>query len=852
MASTIGRAAHLICAAVVSFAVLALLGLGHGPVPALGKALVPGGGVWQSASASTTVRTETLTLPELKGPVTVSFTAEGYASVEAGSDDDLFVAQGYVTARMRFTQLDLQRRMGAGRLSELVGAVALDSDKFQLRLGLLRTAEARWAATPRDSAAARALTGYAEGVNSWRRHLEKTGEWPTLYGLTGVRPQPWTPVDSLVVQGVVTQQMNFNTVALDYSLLRKSLGPELTTAWFPEFAPTEQRPYDPGPYKKLPPAPRTVRNANAADPARTPEAAPAKSGAATPPRALGAAASRERVPEEDVLPETVRQLDFNSNAWVANGPRVAGGGAMLAGDPHLSTTLPSYWFEISLTSPGYQTSGGSLPGLPGVLIGKNRNISWSLTNAQTVGTLFYKEKLSPDRPDSYYWKGAWRPMEKVRYSIPVRGGSDVPLTVDRTVHGPMMTLLGQRVAVDWMGNFPHNDLESLLAANRATDYTSFRQALRGWKAPALNFVYADEKGHIGTFLVGDVPQTPKGSQPWYPLSGTGDEDVVGTIPYEALPQSYDPPGHLIASTNQRPVTRDYPYYVGTSVDFDPGYRQSVIERFHTERGALTSEDYVTLQNDVTDDLAVELKPTLLTALDGMRLTGREREARDLLASWNHSMDADSPAASVWWTFLDAYLRGVFQPYWDEKKVPASEDPWILDLKRSPIPLREMLQYWTLEDPDNPAFTPPGGTPRTAPEVMRTAFRAAVNQLSGDLGADPDAWTWGRLHTREIPSLIGAPGLQYGPYGDGGSPWTVNAAGGDLSSSYGPSLRVIVRWPRAGAPEAMAIYPGGQSETPIADWYDNLVELWRDKKYLPMGPPRSARETTATWSLRAGE
>ncbi|MFF8393069.1 penicillin acylase family protein [Streptomyces sp. NPDC016172] len=843
MARKFGRVIHLICAAVVAFAVLSLLGLGYGPLPALGKALVPGGGVWQSASAHSNVRSETLKLSELKGPVTVSFTAEGYASIKAESDEDLFVAQGYVTARMRFTQLDLQRRMGEGRLSELVGAVALDSDKFELRLGLRRTAEARWAVTPRDSAAGRALTGYAAGINSWMSRLEKTGEWPTLYGLSGVRPRPWTPVDSLVVQGVVTQQMNFNTNPLDYELLRRSLGPDLTMAWFPEQAPTQQRPYDPGPYEDLAPTPRTAPNANAADPAST-LASSAQESAPT------ANAPRAAAQEEDVLPESVRQLDFNSNAWVANGPRVAGGGAMLGGDPHLTTSLPSYWFEISLSSPGYQVAGGSLPGVPGVMIGKNQHISWSLTNAQTVGTLYYEEKLSPDRPDSYYWDGAWRAMEKVNYTIPVRGGPDVPLVVDLTVHGPMMTLLDQRVAVDWMGNFPNNDLEALLAANRAHDFTSFREALRGWKAPALNFVYADDGGHIGTLLVGDVPQTPKGSQPWYPLSGTGAEDVVGTIPYDALPKAYDPPEHLIASTNQRPVGTEYPYFLGTSMNFDPGYRQSVIERFHADRGALGTADYAKLQNDVTDELAVKLRPSLLTALDGTELTGQERAARDLLASWDHSMDVDSPAASVWWTFLDTYLREVFQPWWDKNKVPASKDPWILDLKRSPIPLREALQHWTLDDPGNPAFTPPGGAHRDAPQVMRTAFRAAVEQLTRDLGANPSAWTWGKLHTREIPSITGAPGLAYKSYGANGGPWTVNAAGGDLSSNYGPSLRLIVRWTGASTAEAVAIYPGGQSETPSSDWYDNLVGLWREQKYLPLHAPNGAGDAVATWSIRA--
>ncbi|RII13373.1 Acyl-homoserine lactone acylase QuiP precursor [Streptomyces sp. YIM 130001] len=842
MASKVSRAIHLVFSAAVALAVLLLLGVGYGPVPALGKALVPGGGAWASAAAQTTIRSESLTLPDLDKPVKVSFTAEGYASIEAESDHDLFLAQGYVTARLRFTQLDLQRRMGQGRLSELIGAAGVKSDKFELSLGLLRTARARWDATAPDSAAGQAMTAYASGINSWMSRLEKTGEWPTIYGLTGVRPKPWTPTDTLVVQGVLTQQMNFNTIPIDYKLLQRSLGPKLTKDWFPVQAPTatSQRPYDPGPYQHEPPTPLTAQNANAADPASTSTSPAPQTTPHTPAR------------EDTALPDSVRQLDFNSNAWAANGPNVAKGGAMLAGDPHLQTTLPSYWFQVSLRSPGYQVTGGSLPGIPGILVGHNEHISWSLTNAQTVGTLYYEEQLSPTRPDSYYWKGAWRPMKKAHYTIPVRGGPTVDHTTELTVHGPMMKVLGQQVSVNWMGNFAHNDLDALLKANRAHDYTSFRKALRGWKAPALNFVYADDKGHIGTLLAGDVPQTPKGSQPWLPLSGTGHEDVVGTIPYEALPQSYDPPSHLVASTNQRPAGPDYPYFLGTSMNFDPGYRQTVIEQFHTDRDALKPEDYTALQNNVTDDLAAQLVPELLTALDGTKLTDRQRAARDLLTKWDHSMDSDSPAASVWWTFLDSYLHEVFQPWWDEKKVPESKDRWILDLERSPIPLREMLQHYTLDDPDNAAFTPPGAAHRAAPQAMRTAFRTAVAELTDKLGTRPSAWTWGKLHTREIPSITEAPGLGYEPYADGGNPWTVNAAGGELNSTFGPSFRLIVHWTGPSTRRALAIYPGGQSDTPTSTWYDNLVTPWREKKYLPLPPPDGKANATATWSLRAGE
>lgn len=212
--------------------------------------------------------------------------------------------------------------------------------------------------------------------------------------------------------------------------------------------------------------------------------------------------------------------------------------------------------------------------------------------------------------------------------------------------------------------------------------------------------------------------------------------MAGTIPYDALPKAYDPPGHVIASTNQPQAGPGHPYYLGTSMCFDPGYRQSVIERFHSGQGALDLKDYTALQNDVTDDLAVRLVPKLLSVLDGTKLTGQQRAARDLLTTWNLSMDTDSAAASMWWTFLDSYLHEVFQPWWDAKKVPASKDRWILDLDRSPIPLREVIEHWTLDGPDNTAFTPPNAAHRDATAAMRTGLRQGGGPAGGQARQQP--------------------------------------------------------------------------------------------------------------------
>ncbi|MGD0063223.1 MAG: penicillin acylase family protein, partial [Streptosporangiaceae bacterium] len=479
----------------------------------------------------------------------------------------------------------------------------------------------------------------------------------------------------------------------------------------------------------------------------------------------------------------------DSNAWAANGPAVPGlgvGGALLAGDPHLPQTIPSIWYEAALSAPGFEVAGVSVPGLPGILIGHNARIAWSLTDTQNQATLFYDEKTLRGRPGQYFWDGRWRPMQVVRYTIPVRGAATRTLAVDLTVHGPIMTQAGQTTSVDWMGNAPSPDLAALLAVNAAASFAQFKNALASWYAPTQNFVYADAGGNIGAISAGYYPQVGAGCQPWLAMSGTGRCDVTGVIPYAAEPQVYDPPAHVLATANQRPVTAAYPYYIGTSANFfDPGYRAATVYAA-LRAGPQTAASFAAVQSSLKDQLAASIVPALLRALTGASLSSSERSVVSLLATWNATMAADSAAASVWWTFWDDYLSAVFQPWWNAAKVPTGKDHEGLAVSVDQVSLDEDLQAWTLGDPANPAFDLPSGPRRTAPQVMRQAFATAVAHLASVLGGAPASWTWGRLHARAFSALSGANGLGYGPRPAGGDPFTPDAADDGLTAGTGPS------------------------------------------------------------------
>ncbi len=656
-------------------------------------------------------------------------------------------------------------------------------------------------------------------------------------------------------------------------------------AWFPILAPGPGTPYDPGPYKhrglapiapqagESPPpattAATTAPGATSAAAAKGPVPGPAARVASptAPPSSRAPAATavttaglRQRaeapaagpgngrvtaqaataaaaiLAQADALPPgTVHQYP-DSNAWAANGPKVAGAKAMLAGDPHLPQTVPSIWYQVALSAPGLSVTGVTVPGLPGVLIGHNAHIAWSLTDTQNQATLFYTEKTSKSHPGQYFWQGAWRRMRQARYTIPVRGGSPVHLTVGITVHGPVMTQAGQTMSVDWMGNIPSPDLAVLLAMNRARDFAQFRSALASWRAPTQNFVYADDKGNIGAISAGYYPLVRHGD-PWLPMPGTGADDVAGVVPYASVPQVYDPPGHVVATANQRPVRRSYPYYIGTSANFfDPGYRAGEIYASLRGQTRMRPASFAAIQLSLTDRLAQQIVPQLLAALRGGHLTAQQQAAAALLHGWDGTMAQTSAAAALWWTFWGDYLDAVFGPWWKAAKVPVHKDRSGLAISpQSQFSLDQVLAAWTAGDRGNSAFSPPGGPHRTAPEVMRAAFATAVAHLAATLHGAPSGWAWGRLHSRQFPSVTQAPALGYGPRASSADAWTVDAADGGLVSHQGPSWRMIVAWTGRGTATGEGVYPGGQSENPASGWYEDQMADWWDGRYLAMPP-----------------
>jgi penicillin amidase len=483
-----------------------------------------------------------------------------------------------------------------------------------------------------------------------------------------------------------------------------------------------------------------------------------------------------------------------------------------------------------------------------VLIGHNQRIAWSLTDAQNQQTFFYEEREDSAHPGQYFWKGGWQSYSTVSYDIPVLGGPTDHLTVKLSTHGPVITQRGLTTSVWWAGNLPSQDFGVLMRIGQASDYQGFRNALRDWHSPTHNFVYADDQGNIGLISAGYYPLVAKG-QPWLPMPGTGEYDVTGTVPYDDIPQIYDPPSGVVWSANQRQVGNDYPYYIGTASNFfDPGYRANEIHRFLAQDQKFSAGDMMALQNDTRDYLAAEITPILLQALSGQQLNPAEQKARDLLASWDYRMQVDSAPASIWWTFWEDYLAATFDPWWKSHNVKVDRAEVMSSTATTQLndALAQDLEAWTIGDPTNPAFTLVGSALNSR-DVMKAAFHTTVSSLGTRLGADPATWSWGRIHTRELENLAQVSGLNYGPRADRGDANTVLAAG-DSPSTNGPSWRMVVDW---GTHTFSGIYPGGQSENPASAWYLNRVDTWWSGLYAPMLSADQAASSggSIAWSLQ---
>jgi len=764
-------------AAALTIVAILMLGLGRpwGSLPPLGHFFNPFTGFWQN-HAGRPLPAE-LILPGLRDAVTVAVDGRGVPHIRAENSHDLYFAQGYVTARDRLWQMDMQTRYTAGRLAEVMGPSMVESDRFQRRLGLTAAAETALKAFERDPETREVVEAYTAGVNAYIASLTPRS-LPLEYRLMRFRPEPWT--------------------ALRCALLLKSMAWDLTS-YNRDLQNTRTRDF------------LDVKTYNRLFPERLPFEEPVVSGYGDNGRTRG-----RTIPADALLP--------GSNNWVVAGSRTASGYPILCNDPHLGLQLPSLWYEIHLTAPDMDVAGVSFPGAPAVIIGFNRHTAWGVTNAGT--DVFDWVQIT--RADSAGPIHGARPRREV---IRVKGGKTVIDTVWWTDFGPVPRRAGEPygrswipadAAMRWTGHDESNELRTFIMLNRARSLGEFEEALKTYVCPAQNFVFACRARDIAIRHQGKFPLRRPGTGPYVLTEMEAEASWRRFIPFEDVPHEINPDRGFLASANQEPAGPGYPYpmpgnYSGLG-------RARRINDLLSVAGDVTPEEMMAMQLDTYSVFAAKLLPALLPRLDPSRLDESARQTLNLLLEWDFMVRAESAAPVV----MDAWWQELYRLIWEE--------PFGVSEASLRWPAYDVTLKLILNHPDSRYFDDRRTEERkTLDLLIRRSFQAVHDSLTAKLGLPGENWHLGSVRGTDIHHLARLPALGVLGLQTGGGRGIVNAT----SKTFGPSWRMVVSLEEE--VKAWGVYPGGQSGNPGSPLYDSMVEDWRLGVMHPLNFYRSTEE-----------
>ncbi|HEV2676894.1 MAG TPA: penicillin acylase family protein [Aliidongia sp.] len=752
--------------------------------------LVAIGGGWAFLAASLPQTKGTLDLPGLEHPVSVVRDAQGVPTIKALSSHDLYLALGFVHAQDRLWQMDLQRRVAQGRLSEIFGADALGTDRYMRTLGLYRHAAG---GVPFVSPEFKAvLDAYGQGINDF---LASGKSLPIEFTLLNYRPDPWAPADSLVVGKLFDLQLAGNyRQELLHAKLAQTLSADQIADLFPDYP---------------------------------------KDG----PVALGKLAALTRDLPLDrmlaALPDEVGPRRA-SNDWVVDGAHSVTGKPLLANDPHLDYSAPLIWYLARLEAPDVTLAGVTVAGAPALILGHNDRIAWGYTTTNADVEDVFVEKIDPADPTRYLTPDGSAPFETVQEQIPVKGRAPVVLTVRGTRHGPVISDLADNplsepeagTVLALQTSFLIDDDRSSEAqwrVGQARGWPSWIEALRLFTAPMQNMVYADHDGNIGFFAPGQIPIRKQGDGT-VPVPGwSGEYDWAGWVPFEELPQAFNPASGHIATANNKIVPDDYPHLL--THDWDLPYRVERIEAGLAETPRQSIASSAAIQADTVSLTAKHLLPLMLAAPPA---DARQQAAMTLLSHWDARMLADRPEPLVFIAWLKALNKHLYQPTLG----PLFDRYWSM----RPLATEGVLTQ-------HPQWCGLGG----CAAALQTSLKDALDELTQAYGTDMAGWRWGTAH----PALFAHPIFHRLPVlrqifdrrvPADGSADTVEAGAfnfsnpdGPYTDIHGPALRAI--YDLSDLDNSVFLTALGQSAHVLSAHYADLLPRWRafDWLRLPHDP-----------------
>ena len=707
-------------------------------------------------------------LPELDGPVPVSGISapvsvnrdsHGIPTIEAATLDDLFFAQGYITAQDRLFQMDLLRRAAAGDLSEIVGEVALKHDRQQRILGIRATAEkGLLSATPEDR---QQFAAYARGVNAFI--VSHRDRLPLEFRILHYSPRPWTEKDSLMIAYQMVETLSTNpNFALTREQVLAKLGPDLTADLYVNTSWRDHPPTATSPSLDAPPS-----NQNA-----TPSRSVASSGAfpSIPLSALLGPFLEPFLREQPVA--------LGSNNWVVSGAHTVTGKPLLSNDMHLGHQMPNLWYEAHLHAGDFDVAGVTLPGYPFVIVGHNRRIAWGFTNVGPAIEDAFVETFNSQ--GQYLTSDGWKQPEVRQEVIRVKGKPDVIVNVEVTRHGPIVTELApgetRKIALRW--TLYDGIRNPFFHVDSVQNWDQFRRAFSELDAPGQNVVYADVDGNIGYQTTGKVPIRAAGDGS-LPVDGsTNAHEWTSYIPFDKLPNVFNPVSGILATANGRITPDGYPYSV--SVQWEAPWRTDRIYRVLGSGRKFAAPDMLALETDTYSELDRFMADKFVYAIDHARnASPRAQQAANILREWNGQMDANSAAPTIATQARIELRRMLLQAKLAGYGLSGGPETWET--------YHWMMETVWLENvlTNQPARWLPSAYP-SYDDLLAAAMDEALKKAPPDL----NSWKWGPQDSVTIqnPVLGKIPFLRRwtgpGEQPQSGSGYTVKAAGRD----YGPSER----------------------------------------------------------------
>src|SRR5579862_169015 len=706
----------------------------------------------------------------LSATVAVTRDTHGVPTIEAASLEDLFFAQGFVTAQDRMWQMDMMRRFGSGELSEILGKLPLKLDREQRILGLRAAAKKSLAmASPRDRSYYEA---YARGVNAY---IAKHGSaLPIEFRILKYQPKPWQAEDSVVIANQMVKDLNYHYFydALDREKILAKLGPDLTADLYVNRSWHDRPPTviredlnDQNNNQKDSDEDDDDDNDNNDD---GPDNAVTQ--LALPPDSLSA--------RSDALPVN------GSNDWVVSGAHTVTGKPLLSNDMHLQHQMPNLWYEAHLHSGTLDVVGVTLPGMPYVIVGHNQRIAWGFTNIGPTVTDVFIESFN--QQGAYQTPKGWVQPEHRSEVIRVKGKPDVTLDVKITRHGPIITELvpGEKrpLALRWT---LYDSLRiPFFDVNSARNWEEFKKAFSQLDAPGQNVVYADVDGNIGYHATGKVPIRAAGDGS-LPVSGADDaHEWTSYIPFDKLPNIYNPPSGIIATANGRITPDGYPYSV--SMEWEAPWRTARIYHVLESGRQFSAADMLALQTDIYSEADQFAAERLVYAVDhAAKPSARAKQAADLMRSWDGRMLAESAAPTVTEECIFSLRRLLLE----SKLGAAPADPAQAEASLNWTSYSwEMRSVW-LEN--ILLHRPKRWLPEQYPnydELLTAAVEAAVDAPEAPKALT--SWHWGKFNAVEIQHPVlgkipivnrwSAPGVRE----QSGSGYTVKA----VTHHHGPSER----------------------------------------------------------------